>query len=81
MRAHPLRTYGSGEALLSPSAGPEAVNDENVCTAPIMTDEDILGSVQGSKNIMDAASGDENEINNATPVATTSEMRNIMKSI
>uniref|UniRef100_A0A8C4SEN5 HTH CENPB-type domain-containing protein n=1 Tax=Erpetoichthys calabaricus TaxID=27687 RepID=A0A8C4SEN5_ERPCA len=58
-----------------------AVDDDNVCTAPIMTDKDILEFVQSSKNIIDADSDNENEMNNAAPVPTSSEMRNIMKSM
>uniref|UniRef100_A0A8C4RRF5 Tigger transposable element-derived protein 4 n=1 Tax=Erpetoichthys calabaricus TaxID=27687 RepID=A0A8C4RRF5_ERPCA len=58
-----------------------AVDDDNVCTAPIMADKDILEFVQSSKNIIDADSDDENEMNNAAPVPTSSEMRNIMKSM
>uniref|UniRef100_A0A8C4RFJ1 HTH CENPB-type domain-containing protein n=1 Tax=Erpetoichthys calabaricus TaxID=27687 RepID=A0A8C4RFJ1_ERPCA len=41
----------------------------------------ILEFVQSSKNIIDADSDDENEMNNAAPVPTSSEMRNIMKSM
>uniref|UniRef100_A0A8C4SC05 HTH CENPB-type domain-containing protein n=1 Tax=Erpetoichthys calabaricus TaxID=27687 RepID=A0A8C4SC05_ERPCA len=43
--------------------------------------KDILEFVQSSKNIIDADSDDENEMNNAAPVPTSSEMRNIMKSM
>ncbi|GFV90011.1 hypothetical protein TNCV_4643511 [Trichonephila clavipes] len=46
-----------------------------------MSDKDVLEFVQISKNNMDAASGDENEMNNAAPVPMSSEMRNIMKRI
>ncbi|GFT13638.1 hypothetical protein TNCV_3831091 [Trichonephila clavipes] len=45
-----------------------AVVDDNVCTAPIMADKDILEFVQNSKNIVDADSKDEHEMNNAAPV-------------
>ncbi|GFW92942.1 SCAN domain-containing protein 3 [Trichonephila clavipes] len=41
-----------------------AVDDDNVCTAPIMADKDILEFVQSSKSIIDTDSDDENEINN-----------------
>ncbi|GFX00763.1 hypothetical protein TNCV_4577301 [Trichonephila clavipes] len=41
-----------------------AVDDDNVCTAPIMEDKDILEFVQSSKNIIDADSGDKNKMNN-----------------
>ncbi|GFU91262.1 hypothetical protein TNCV_4925921 [Trichonephila clavipes] len=56
-------------------------NNNNVCTVPIMTDNDILEFVQSSKHIMDADSDHENEINNSFPVSTSSEMRNTPKSI
>ncbi|GFU57224.1 hypothetical protein TNCV_3634161 [Trichonephila clavipes] len=38
------------------------VNDDNVCTAPIMTDEDISEFVQSSKNTIDAVSDDKKEM-------------------
>ncbi|GFW37695.1 HTH_Tnp_Tc3_2 domain-containing protein [Trichonephila clavipes] len=44
-----------------------------------MADKDILEFVRSSKNIIDADSKDENEMNNAAPVTTSSEMRNIIK--
>ncbi|GFT28779.1 uncharacterized protein TNCV_3585041 [Trichonephila clavipes] len=44
-----------------------------------MAIKDILEFIQGSKNVIDADSGDENEMNNAASVPTPSEMRNIMK--
>ncbi|GFV31294.1 hypothetical protein TNCV_2012981 [Trichonephila clavipes] len=47
----------------SPSEEFVAVNDDNVCTAPIRADNDFLEFVQSSKNI-DADSNDENETNN-----------------
>ncbi|GFY28539.1 hypothetical protein TNCV_4149701 [Trichonephila clavipes] len=55
--------------------------DDNVCTAPIIADKDILKSVQSSKNVIDADSDDENETNNAAPDPTSSEMKNIRKSM
>ncbi|GFW74607.1 DDE-1 domain-containing protein [Trichonephila clavipes] len=55
--------------------------EDNVCIAQIMADKNILEFVQSSKNITDADSDDENEMNNAAPVPTESEMRNIMKSM
>ncbi|GFU73263.1 hypothetical protein TNCV_167461 [Trichonephila clavipes] len=58
-----------------------AVDDDNVCTAPIMTNKDILELVQISKNIIDADSDDENEMSNAAPASASSEMMNIMKSM
>ncbi|GFY08962.1 hypothetical protein TNCV_4661531 [Trichonephila clavipes] len=56
-------------------------DDDNVYTAPIMEEKDILEFVQSSKNIIGAYSDDENKINNTVPVHTSSEMRNVMKSI
>ncbi|GFW35937.1 SCAN domain-containing protein 3 [Trichonephila clavipes] len=59
-----------------------AIDDDNVCTTPLTADkDDILEFVHSSKNIIDAHSDDENEMNNAAPVPTSSEMRNIMKSM
>ncbi|GFW20555.1 hypothetical protein TNCV_1047801 [Trichonephila clavipes] len=46
-----------------------------------MANKDILEFVQCSKNIIEADSDDKNELNNATPVPTSSELRNIMKSM
>ncbi|GFT29662.1 hypothetical protein TNCV_4890881 [Trichonephila clavipes] len=57
-----------------------SVDDDNICTVPIMADKDILEFVQSSKNIIDTNYDDENEMNNAAPVPTSSEMRNVMKS-
>ncbi|GFT28878.1 hypothetical protein TNCV_3585761 [Trichonephila clavipes] len=48
--------------------------------APIMAGKDILEFVQGSKNIIDADSDDEDEMNNAASDTTSSEMRNIIKT-
>ncbi|GFY15423.1 hypothetical protein TNCV_1572341 [Trichonephila clavipes] len=50
------------------------VDDDNVCTAKTMADKDILEFVQSSKNIIDADSVGENEMNNAAPVLTSSKM-------
>ncbi|GFS68641.1 hypothetical protein TNCV_1958731 [Trichonephila clavipes] len=47
----------------------------------MMADKDILKFVQSSQIIIDADSDDENEMNNAGPVPTSSEMGNIMKSM
>ncbi|GFT14469.1 hypothetical protein TNCV_4004381 [Trichonephila clavipes] len=58
-----------------------AVNDDNVCTAPIMADKGILEFVQSSKNIIDSDSDDENEMNKAALVPTSSEMWNVKKSM
>ncbi|GFY26386.1 SCAN domain-containing protein 3 [Trichonephila clavipes] len=57
------------------------VDDDNVCTAPIMADKDILKFVQSSKNISDTDVDDENEMNFIVPVSASSEMRNIIKSV
>ncbi|GFV97472.1 hypothetical protein TNCV_2039801 [Trichonephila clavipes] len=54
-----------------------AVDDDDVCTAPITAYKDILMFVQSYKNILYADSNDENEMDNAA----SSEMRNIMKSM
>ncbi|GFX30674.1 hypothetical protein TNCV_4861981 [Trichonephila clavipes] len=43
--------------------------------------KDILEFVQSSKSIIDADSDKEYEMNNAAPVSTSSEKRNIMKSM
>ncbi|GFX98184.1 adhesion G protein-coupled receptor B2 [Trichonephila clavipes] len=45
-----------------------------------MADKGILELVQSSKNIIEADSDTENEMNNAAPVPTSSEMRNTMKN-
>ncbi|GFU78272.1 hypothetical protein TNCV_5008491 [Trichonephila clavipes] len=57
-----------------------AVDDDNVCTPLVMADKDILEFVQSSKNIIDADSEDKNEMNNATPVPTSSKMINVVKN-
>ncbi|GFV54946.1 hypothetical protein TNCV_3144851 [Trichonephila clavipes] len=56
-----------------------AVGGDNVCTAPIMADKNFLEFVQNSTDIIDVDLDDENEMNNAAPVPTSSETRNIMK--
>ncbi|GFW37354.1 hypothetical protein TNCV_4498451 [Trichonephila clavipes] len=48
----------------------------DVCTAP-----SLLEFVQSSKNIIDTDFDDVNEMNNAAPVPTSSEMRNVMKNM
>ncbi|GFX55163.1 uncharacterized protein TNCV_1156241 [Trichonephila clavipes] len=55
------------------------VNDDNVCTVPIIADKDILKFVKSSKNIIEADSGEENEMNKAASFPASSEMKNIMK--
>ncbi|GFU20030.1 hypothetical protein TNCV_1191741 [Trichonephila clavipes] len=47
------------------------VDDDNVYRAPIMEGKDILEFVQNTKNIIDADSDDEKEMNNAAPVPTS----------
>ncbi|GFT58242.1 hypothetical protein TNCV_1292001 [Trichonephila clavipes] len=56
-----------------------AVGDNNVCTAPFTADKYILEFAENSKNIIDTHFGDENEMNRAASVPTSSEMRNVMK--
>ncbi|GFV40419.1 hypothetical protein TNCV_2535871 [Trichonephila clavipes] len=58
-----------------------AIDDDIVCTFPIMSDKDILEFVQSSKNIIDPNSDAENEMNNAAPVPTSFEIMNIIKSM
>ncbi|GFU63962.1 hypothetical protein TNCV_245401 [Trichonephila clavipes] len=43
--------------------------------------KDILEFIQSSKNIIDEDSDDESGMNDAAPVSTSSEMRNIMKNM
>ncbi|GFV58544.1 rho guanine nucleotide exchange factor 17 [Trichonephila clavipes] len=57
------------------------LDDDNVCTAPIMADKHILEFVQSSNNIIDADSEDKNEMNIAAPVPISSEMRNVINFI
>ncbi|GFX33095.1 hypothetical protein TNCV_5042631 [Trichonephila clavipes] len=57
-----------------------ALDDYNVRTAPIIWQR-LLEFVQSSKNITDADSEDENEMNYAVHVPTSSELRNVMKSM
>ncbi|GFT70336.1 hypothetical protein TNCV_2657951 [Trichonephila clavipes] len=77
--------FGNISVLLDgpvvPSKEIVAVGDDSVCTASIMADKDILEFLQSSKNIMDEDSDYENEMKNAAPVPTSSEMRNGMKSM
>ncbi|GFT63569.1 hypothetical protein TNCV_870351 [Trichonephila clavipes] len=57
----------------------KAVEDGNACKALSLADKVILNLVQISKNIIDADSDGENEMNNAAPVPTSSEMRKVKK--
>ncbi|GFW44209.1 transposable element Tc1 transposase [Trichonephila clavipes] len=50
-------------------------DDDNVCTASMMTDKDLLEVYRSSKNIIEANCGDENEVNTVAPVPTSSEGR------
>ncbi|GFT11547.1 hypothetical protein TNCV_2523611 [Trichonephila clavipes] len=59
----------------------DSENDDNVCTAAITANKDILVYVQSLNDIVGIDSNNENEINIATPVPTSSDMRNIMKSM
>ncbi|GFS95967.1 hypothetical protein TNCV_4277551 [Trichonephila clavipes] len=60
-----------------------AVDDDKVCTAPIKADEISHFGVGPNfkKNSIDADSDDENKMNNAVPVSTSSETKNIMKRV
>ncbi|GFV37320.1 DDE-1 domain-containing protein [Trichonephila clavipes] len=58
-----------------------SVEDDNVCTAPIIADKDNSEFVQSSRIIINTDSDDENKMNNAAPITVSSEMRNVMKSI
>ncbi|GFY15129.1 hypothetical protein TNCV_1569441 [Trichonephila clavipes] len=49
--------------------------------SPIMADKEILKSDKSSKNTVDGDSDDENEMNTAAPIPTSSEMMTIMKSM
>ncbi|GFU28444.1 hypothetical protein TNCV_1938321 [Trichonephila clavipes] len=58
-----------------------AVDYDNLCTAPIIAEKDFFEFVHSSKHIVDADSDDENEIDDAAPIPTSFEMRNVMKSL
>ncbi|GFU36506.1 hypothetical protein TNCV_796101 [Trichonephila clavipes] len=64
-----------------PSEELVALDDDNLFTAPIMVDKDILEFDQSSKNIIDADPNDENEINKTALDPISSKMRNIEKSM
>ncbi|GFX76714.1 gag-pol [Trichonephila clavipes] len=57
------------------------LDDENACTAPFMAVKDFLAFVQSPQKFSDADSDDYNEMNNAAPVPTSSDMISIMKSM
>ncbi|GFU13836.1 hypothetical protein TNCV_940271 [Trichonephila clavipes] len=63
-----LNTLAGLNSLIVLSQECVALDDDNECTASITADKDNLEFVQSSKNIIDAASDDENEMNNAAPV-------------
>ncbi|GFX65034.1 hypothetical protein TNCV_451721 [Trichonephila clavipes] len=71
------------ESTRSPTVSSEefiAVHD--VLIVPIVADIDVLDFVHSSKNnIINADSDDENITNNSAPVPSSSEIRNIMKSM
>ncbi|GFX30130.1 hypothetical protein TNCV_2618401 [Trichonephila clavipes] len=71
--------------LNGPTASSEefvAVDDDNVCTATQLWQTKTLWSLfKAQKNILDADFDDENEVNNAAFVPTSSEVRNIMKNM
>ncbi|GFS74822.1 hypothetical protein TNCV_1395231 [Trichonephila clavipes] len=73
------KTTAGSDCSTVPSEEFVAVDDDNVCTALMMADKDILEFVQNSEDITDTDSDDENEFNNAVPVPTSSKMRNIKK--
>ncbi|GFU51861.1 transposable element Tcb2 transposase [Trichonephila clavipes] len=56
-----------------------ALGNDIVCLAPVMADKNILEFVQSLINIIDAGSDDENEMNYAVLVLTSSEMRNFLR--
>ncbi|GFW32356.1 hypothetical protein TNCV_675151 [Trichonephila clavipes] len=58
-----------------------AVGDDNVYSAPIMADTDILEFVQSSKNTIDVGSVDEFQMNNSASVPTSAKMRNVMENM
>ncbi|GFW20626.1 DDE-1 domain-containing protein [Trichonephila clavipes] len=58
-----------------------AEDDDNMYTVPILAEKYFLKNVQRSINIIDTDSDDENEMNNAVPFPTSSEMRNILKTM
>ncbi|GFW27105.1 hypothetical protein TNCV_93311 [Trichonephila clavipes] len=51
-----------------------------MCVQPELWQTDILEFVKSSKSIIETDSDDENEMNNATPSPTSSEMKNIRKN-
>ncbi|GFV71717.1 hypothetical protein TNCV_3535051 [Trichonephila clavipes] len=57
------------------------VHEDNACTAPIMAAKNILEFVQCSKDIIEADSEDEKEMHIAVPEFTSSEIKNITKSL
>ncbi|GFW75093.1 uncharacterized protein TNCV_447981 [Trichonephila clavipes] len=58
-----------------------AVDHENLRTTSAMADKGIWSLFKAQKDIIDVDSDDENEINNAPHVPTSSEIKNIRKSV
>ncbi|GFX60859.1 hypothetical protein TNCV_1311521 [Trichonephila clavipes] len=59
-----------------------AVEDDHVYTAPIIWQTSTFGGLlKANKNTIDAVFDDLNKMNNAAPVLTSSEMRNVMKNM
>ncbi|GFW81394.1 hypothetical protein TNCV_377421 [Trichonephila clavipes] len=57
-----------------------SVNNDNVCADSIMADIDILKLIKSRKNIIEAYS-ERKVMNNATPVLTSSKMKNTKKTV
>ncbi|GFX40041.1 hypothetical protein TNCV_2273241 [Trichonephila clavipes] len=56
-----------------------AVDDDNVCTAQLWQRKKFCSFFKAKKNTIDTDSDDENEMNNAASIPTSSAMRNILK--
>ncbi|GFW98986.1 hypothetical protein TNCV_1782051 [Trichonephila clavipes] len=78
-------TESNGLDLLNPPTESSeefvTVNDDTARKVPVMAHKGILEFVRNSKNIINADSEDENEMNNAASVFTLSKMRNFMKNV
>ncbi|GFU04348.1 hypothetical protein TNCV_864451 [Trichonephila clavipes] len=75
------KVFVVSDSLNVSSEGFHAIDVDNAYTALIVADKDILEVLQSLKNIIKADSVDENKMTTADPVPTSSEMRNVMKSI
>lgn len=78
--------FGKATALLdcpTLSLNEYVAVDDDVCTAPIMTEKEIVEIVQNPNDSTYVDSDDESEngISDAVPVPSTSEMRKIIKSM